>query len=80
MKMKYRPDETNVHMSYGFQAAKESVDEGCCDQISGKFHTRGEFESVIKVLKKLGFKVKASKQTNTTVISEKFPGEEEAED
>jgi hypothetical protein len=79
MKMNYRPDQTHVHMSYGFQAQKESVDEGCCDRISGKFHTRGDFESMMKVLKKLGFKVKASKQTDTRVIDDLFPGEEEVE-
>lgn len=76
MKMEYRPDATRVHMCYSFQAQKISIDEGCCDQISGKLHNRAEFESAIKALKKLGFKIKASKQTDTAVIQEKFPGEE----
>lgn len=76
MKMNYRPDQTRVHMCYSFQAQKISIDEGCCDQITGKFHTRGEFESTIKALKKLGFKVKASKQIDTSVMNEKFPSEE----
>lgn len=76
MKLNYRPDKTFVHLCYHFEAQRVNVNASCIDKLSGKVHTREDFENMVRMLKKLGFKVKASRDTNTTVISEKFPTEE----